>query len=98
MAVDKLTRGLPIVTTLLDAVVATGAGASHQPAANERTFQVIMTDTATVKLEASLDNTNWITLRTSTASEGFSTAEPWAYIRGNCTVFDTNPVTMLVGT
>ena len=45
---------------------------------------------ATVKIQASNDNKSWITLATvslnaTTASDGFSSAVPWTFIRANVT-------------
>jgi len=85
------------VYTLLDAVGETGAGTPHRVLNNCRVFQVIISDTATCLLQASLDGDNWVTLRTSTASEAYSTAEPWTYIRGNVSVWSAGTVTLLMG-
>lgn len=81
---------------LLNAVSATGAGEIIEPYAIKRVFQVIISDTATCKLQASIDGTNWIDLRESTASEGFSTAEPWPYVRGNVSAYTSGTVTLLM--
>jgi len=98
MAMSNFLKGEPLVDTLINAAVATGAGPSFIPKTDNRAYQVIIETTATCALQGSLDGTNWITLRTSTASEGYSTAEPWKFVRGNVTAWTSGTVTLLMGT
>lgn len=84
------------ITKLLDSVAATGAGSANKPEAIYRVFHVIISDTATCKLQASIDGANWIDLQTSTASEGYSTSEPWPYVRGNVTAYTSGTVTLMM--
>jgi hypothetical protein len=63
----------------------------------KRVFQAVGTTSsgagsATILVQGSLDDTNWITLGTisltlgtAATSDGFATDAPWLYIRGNCT-------------
>lgn len=87
-----------VVTKLLNAAATTGEGAVSEPGKSNRAFQVILTGTATVALKASIDGTNWITLRTSTASEGYSTDEPWPFMVGEVTAFTSGTATLLMST
>ena len=93
--VAVVNRDANAVTTLLNAVTATGAGASVQSRSKNRTFQATVAGTgavsATVKVQVSNDNVNWIDLGTITlsgttsATDGFASNAPWAYVRGNVT-------------
>lgn len=72
------------------------------------TFQATVTGTgavtATVNIEVSLDGTNWcatpagtITLSgTTTASDGFTTASSWKYVRANVTAISGTGATVVV--
>lgn len=81
----------PPVTALLSSTGAVSVGAVAQPNTNNRAFQVIKTGGGDLThiLEASLDpvatsspaDAVWITLMTSTASEGTATNVPWRYVR-----------------
>ncbi len=86
-----------MVSTLLSAVIATGAGASVEPHASKRVFQA-KGDTsagagaATITVEGSNDNTSWVTLGTialtlgtTETNDGFASDAPWKYVRGNVT-------------
>lgn len=87
-------------TTLLNGVTATGAGGSFEidrriKESAKATYQATVTGTgavsATVKVQVSNDDSNWIDLGTITLSgttsdtDGFSSDAPWAYRRGNVT-------------
>lgn len=86
-----------VVTKLLDAVLATGAGTAVEPVSADRTFHAKLTTSAgngsaTVRIEVSNDNVGWITAGTITfasaaspQNDGFSSATPWKYVRGNVT-------------
>ncbi len=92
-------QGGGLVTTLLSAVTATGAGVSAQPKGTKRTFQAVGatsggTGTATVRVEVSNTGiTNeWLTLGTMTlalsttaATDGFASDAVWPFVRGNVT-------------
>lgn len=86
------------INKLLNAVIATGAGAglSVVGGPNVRTYQAILTGTgtisATVKIQGSADNTNWvdigsaIALSDATVLTGAVTAtDAFAYVRANVT-------------
>jgi hypothetical protein len=56
---------------------------------------------ATVKIQASNDNLDFVTLATisldsTTTSDGFSSAVPWRYVRANTTAVATGKVTATV--
>lgn len=84
---------MAIITTLLNAVTSTGAGASVQPSLPQRTFEAVVAGTgavtATVLIQVSNDDTNWLTQSTITlsgttsAADGVALEAPWAYVRGN---------------
>ena len=71
---------------------ATGASKNGQ---GDCTFQATVSGTgsvsATVQIEVSNDNTNWLVLGTITlsgttsASDGFASTANWRYVRSNCT-------------
>jgi hypothetical protein len=91
-----------MVQQLLTAVAATGAGSAvhtgGEPAAKgEDTgiVQAVITGTATVVLEGSLDNTNWVTITSFTASGG-SGVLLWPYLRGNVTSRTSGNVTLML--
>lgn len=82
---------------LLDAVIATGAGASKQPSGPRMAFQADGVTSAgagavDVDVEASLDGVAWVVLGTISlvlstilATDGFASDAPWKFIRGNVT-------------
>lgn len=83
-----------ILSRLLDSVTGTGAGLSAGPAQNGmKTFHATLAGTgaitATVLVEVSNDNSNWVTLGTisltgtTATSDGFASEAPWLYYRGN---------------
>jgi len=86
----------PYVKDILTAATGTGAGLSYCGIASEkRAFQATVTGTgavtATVAIQVSNDDTNWITLGTITlsgttsATDGFTSDAPWGYVRANVT-------------
>lgn len=98
------------VVTLLSAVTTTGAGGAGGPSISGRkTFQAKVVGTgavtATVKVQVSNDNSQWIDLGTITlsgttsASDGFVSDAPWAYFRGNVTAISGTgaAVTLVAG-
>jgi hypothetical protein len=85
---------------LLKSVIATGAGPTlanpvHSSPNAAKTFQAngtvsTSTGSATIYVQVSNNNSDWITLGTitltlgtSSTSDGFASLAPWAYIRGN---------------
>lgn len=87
-------------STLMAAQTATGAGASVAVRAirDKRTFQVSISGTATVALQGSNDNTNWVTLQGGiTASGGFEDDAPWNFMRANVTAYSSGSVTVVMG-
>lgn len=80
---------------LLSAATATGAGGSVSASTADRTFQATVSGTgavsATVAIEASNDNTNWLTMGTITLSgatsdsDGFAASAKWDFLRANVT-------------
>lgn len=98
------------VETLLSAVTVTGAGtATGKAQGGMKTFQATVSGTgavtATVLVQVSNDNTNWITLGTislsgtTSATDGFASEAPWAYYRGNVTAISGTSaiLTLLAG-
>ena len=71
--------------TLQNAATATGAGTVWEvPDSFEyQTIQVVITNTATVQCQGSLDNTTFETLGTLTATGSCVTEGAWKYIRAN---------------
>ena len=71
--------------TLQDAATATGAGTVQavSDTFNYQTIQVVITNTATVQCQGSLDNTTFETLGTLTATGSCVTEGAWKYIRAN---------------
>ena len=85
------------IYNLLDAKTATGAGTGIYKDAPLSTFQATGTTTsgagaATINIEVSNDQTNWLTLgtisltlSTTSATDGFVANSPWKFVRGNVT-------------
>lgn len=91
------TLGRVVSRTLLNGVTATGAGTSVNHYDSRCTFQAAGTTTAgagaaTILVQVSNDNTNWLTagtitltLSTTSSTDGFILDAKWVYIRGNIT-------------
>lgn len=80
--------------TLLNAVVATGAG-SGVPI-DGVPFSVVVTGitTATVAVQGSLDGTNFVTIGSALTADGtVSSTTPYKYIRGNVTSYTSGTIT-----
>lgn len=85
------------ISTLLVAATATATGVAHKFAAArpKRTFQAVVSGTgavtATVLIEVSNDDTNFLTLGTITlsgttsATDGFASDAPWINVRAKLT-------------
>lgn len=99
------------LTTLLNAATGTGAGTVQANGQHSKAFQVYGTTTAgsgsaTVKVQGSLDGTNWVdlksfslTLGTAQTSDFYESIYPWAKVRGNVTAISGTgaSVTLLMG-
>lgn len=82
------------VSTLVSGTVAT-IGVGIQPLVIERQFQAVgsttvSTGSATILVQASQDNVNWVlldtlslVLGTAITSDTFYVSSPWKYVRGN---------------
>lgn len=82
---------------LLKAATTTGAGSSVNSTCTYRTFQAYGTTTAgagaaTIKIQVSNDDSNWIdlgtitlTLATTVSSDGFASSAKWQHVRANVT-------------
>lgn len=72
--------------TLQDAATATGAGTVWGPIGDNfeyQTIQVVISGTATVQCQGSLDNTTFETLGSLTATGSCITEGAWKYVRAN---------------
>lgn len=91
-----MTKKVDTVNLLTDKTT-TGAGTAHDPSNCKRSYQGFGSTSsgagsATIDVEVSNDNTNWITqgtitltLATTVSDDGFTTDAPWKYVRGNVT-------------
>ncbi len=88
-------------STLIAAKTTTGPGASVpvRKIRDKRTFQVSINGVATVAIEGSNDNANWVTLLSGvTSSSGYEDDAPWNYVRANVTSYTSgNGVTVVMG-
>lgn len=101
LALLLLLWGAPVVAqdfygpvTLQNAATATGVGTSllsHRWP--YQTIQVVITNTATVKCQGSVDNLTFIELGSLTATGSCVTEGAWQYIRAEITVCTTCTVT-----
>jgi hypothetical protein len=94
--------------TLLSSAIATGAGEVHQPVRSQRTFQgygsvSASTGSATIKIQASNDGSNWLdlgtislSLTTTASSDGFASDAPWKHVRANVTAISGTDATVTV--
>jgi hypothetical protein len=92
---------------ILDDKIATGAGDVHKPNGAKRTAQCMAetsagAGTASIAIEVSNDNTNWITAGTISLSfdddpivdDGFVMDSPWRYLRANVTAISGTDATV----
>ncbi len=99
-----------LIKKLLDAVTTTTTGSMKDALKYAlRTFQAVVAGTgavtATVEVQVSLDNSNWLTLATITlsgttsASDGYVSEAPWPYVRGKVTAISgtSAAVTLYMG-
>lgn len=88
---------------LLNAVTATGAGASHKLTEQRRnlTYPIVIhgITTATVVIEASFDGTNWVPVTggTITADSGITLDVPFPFMRANVTSYTSGTITAWLG-
>lgn len=88
--------------TMLDGVVATGAGAAHPNGDSDMTFvaNLVGGTSATVLLEGSEDGITFFTLNsfslTTGSFESFVLQQKWKFLRGNVTAYSgsDDPVTL----
>jgi len=88
------------LTTLLNAVTATGASLSTGTDSNKPAFlQVSGITSATVAAQGSVDNTTWATIGTALTADGLITiTNPPPFIRANVTVYVTGTITVKAST
>jgi hypothetical protein len=84
-------------THLLQAVGANGSGSAVKNLHLNRSYNVVISGTANCLLEAHNGDGDWGTLRTSPASEKFTTSEAWAYVRGTVSGYSSGTVTLTMG-
>lgn len=97
-------------TTLLNGVLVTGAGSAVYCPFAQRSFYGSVAGTgavtATILVQGSLDNSNWLTLATITlsgttsATDGCALEGPWPYMRGNVSAITgtSAAATLIMGT
>lgn len=85
------------VTTLLEAVTASGASDAVEDPPLHKILQVFGTFTATVELEGSMDNTNWVSIGSITAPGKIANAESWKRVRANVTAYTSGTITAILG-
>lgn len=89
---------VPPPAKLLNTLAGTGTGSSIDLGVNYATgvVQVIMTGTATVELQASLDDVNFVDVHQFTASDAKEVL-CMRYMRGNVSSYTSGTVDMLLG-
>lgn len=88
-----------ITPLLIDAAAITN-GRSVTPDMLNRSFQAILTGTATALIQGSNDPAQaaWVTLSTITASGGFTSNDPYKYIRARVSDYTSGTVSVYMGT
>lgn len=87
-------------TTLVSSKTTTGPGdwVKIRRPELERTFQVSISGTATIDVEASNDGINPVPLASGlTASAGYQDDGSWSYVRVNVTAISGGSVTVVMG-
>ena len=86
------------LTTILNAVTATGASISVATDSNKPAFiQVSGLTIGTVAAQGSVDNINWNTIDTALTANGLITlTDPPPYIRANVTAYTSGTITVKV--
>ena len=84
---------------LLDGVGAVVNGDTYRCYQSKKSFQVIISDTATVKIQGSNNSVNWDTLTdgTLTASGYLHVDAPTPYIRAIVSAYTDGTVTVILG-
>lgn len=91
---------------LLDAVSVIGPSEPWFPTASGKTFHIIITGTATVEIQVTNDavnsdiplTANWLTLFTTSVSQGLENTMPWKAVRANVTALVVGTVSVILGT
>ncbi len=83
-------------TVLLNAVSVTGPGPATRVEALHKSFQVIITGTATAAVQVSNDGVNWEELFESTASEGVDYMGAWAMYRATVKSRSSGTITVIL--
>lgn len=93
---------------LLDAVTVTGASSAWLPVANNRSFQIVITGTASVAIEGTNNvmtgvapsplAANWIRLAITPVTRGFEINGPWKAVRANVLSLSSGSATVILGT
>ena len=88
------------LSTLLNAVTATGASPSMGTDSNKPAFiQASGITVATVTAQGSVDNTTWSTIGTAITADGLITIQnPPPYIRANVTAYTSGTITVKAST
>lgn len=87
------------ILKLLNAVAAVGAGTVFpidEDVASKKILQAIITGTATVKLQGSLNNVDWVDVGTAVSVSGYQLVDVFPYMRGNVTAWTSGTVTLLL--
>ena len=100
---DLIGIGEPFV---MQTATTTVAGSSCTPITSYRTFQAVVTGTgavsATVQIQVSNDNVNWLLAGTcspsgtTSAIDGFVSTAPWVYVRSNVTAISGTSAQVVV--
>lgn len=93
---------------LLDAVTVTGASAAWLPVAANRSFQIIITGVATVRLQITNNvmtgvapsplAANWVTFAITSSTVVFENNSPHKAVRANVTSISSGSVTVILAT
>lgn len=77
---------------------AIGAGDTYELRhGHNKAFQVSGTFVGTIKIQVSLDASNWIDLVTTSSTGGFENTAPWKYVRSNCSAYTSGTATVELG-
>jgi hypothetical protein len=93
------------VSILLDNKASTGAGQVVEVDSEKTSFDVVITNIATVQIQASNNimaltdpaSVTWHTLATITTSGGYENYAPWRYWRANVSSYTSGTVTVRMG-
>jgi len=88
------------ITTLLNGVVATGAGAAFSMVSRHKAFQIDGITTATVVIYGAntSDQTKGISLGSVTADGSVVNDQPWAFVWADVTAWTAGTITITVAT